>query len=114
MTRKAKRAMGYEMDRDVINWRRVQKISANFSWNDEHLIWIGHIAKCGHGQVWYEGRAFWVHKLMYAAFIGSVPAGHDVHHTCDRKDCCKPGHLELRKRADHTRHHNKARADNGQ
>jgi hypothetical protein len=33
--------------------------------------------------------------MSYEAFIGPIPAGAQVQHKCDRKDCIKPKHLKL-------------------
>lgn len=46
-----------------------------------------------------------VHRLMYEAQRGEIPAGYVVHHACENKRCVNPEHLRAVSRADHTRLH---------
>lgn len=45
------------------------------------------------------GRA-WAHVASHAAFIGPIPSGFDVAHSCLRKDCIEPSHLSLKTHRD--------------
>ncbi len=36
-----------------------------------------------------------VHRVMFMAFRGDIPAGQLVRHDCDNPRCCNPGHLQL-------------------
>ena len=38
----------------------------------------------------YETRA---HRVSYTAFIGEIPEGAHILHTCDNPACCNPEHL---------------------
>jgi hypothetical protein len=50
------------------------------------------------------GKGYYVHRDVYEAFVGPVPEGHQVDHTCVRHDqglfrqqrrrCVRPEHLE--------------------
>ena len=43
-----------------------------------------------------------VHRLAYTAFIGPIPAGLIVRHTCHNRPCCNPEHLVLGTHQDNT------------
>lgn len=35
------------------------------------------------------------HRVSYEVFVGAIPKGSVVMHSCDNKRCCCPGHLTL-------------------
>lgn len=60
----------------------------------------------GYGRVTVAGRQLQVHRVIYELFIGPIPAGLEVDHTCHNDDascaggaacphraCCNPRHL---------------------
>ena len=53
-------------------------------------VWTGHIDKCGYGKC-STGLA---HRESYKAFVGSIPAGHEIDHKCKVRCCVNPDHLE--------------------
>src|SRR5229473_5269532 len=52
-----------------------------------------------------EGVRYSTHRFAYELFIGAIPEGHDVHHTCERQRCCNPDHLQALTEIDHYRLH---------
>lgn len=64
----------------------------------EYWIWPGAKTGHGYGNLYLGGgrnRARWgvAHRIAYEAFVGPIPDGHDVHHTCGLRACVNPWHL---------------------
>lgn len=50
----------------------------------------------GYGMIW-DGRRrnnSKAHRIAYEVWVGEIPLGHDVHHRCRVRACCRPDHLE--------------------
>lgn len=62
--------------------------SSNACW-----LWTGYRDAKGYGQIRIGGRSYWVHRVAYTAFIGPIPDGEHVDHTCGHPACCNPRHL---------------------
>jgi hypothetical protein len=56
-------------------------------------LWTGAKDRAGYGRINYEGRQRGVHRLAYAEFIGPIPEGRFVCHSCDVPSCFNPDHL---------------------
>lgn len=61
-------------------------------------IWTAACNNAGYGAVWFEGRHWHVHRLVYTLLAGPIPDGLTIDHVKDRgctsKPCCWPPHLE--------------------
>ncbi len=56
--------------------------------------WTSHRNGKGYGRFWFNGRNEYAHRFAYFAFIGPIPDGLTIHHTCTNTACVRPGHLE--------------------
>lgn len=69
---------------------------------DGHLLWTGPPRKeGGYGVVWYEGRLWRIHRLVYFLAKGTLSDDVELHHRDDcPKLCAEPEHMtELSKEA---------------
>jgi hypothetical protein len=62
--------------------------------------WQGFVAPNGYGQLWTgsrkngSGKTVLAHRWSYEHFIGPIPDGMVLDHTCRMRDCVNPAHLE--------------------
>lgn len=63
-------------------WRQVDR-------GGDCWLWTGHSEK-GYGRF---GGAL-AHRIAYQMFIGAIPAGLELDHTCETPLCVRPDHLE--------------------
>lgn len=85
--------------------------------------WTGVVDKQGYGRVGYKGRkSETIQRAVYDCFVGPIPAGLHVDHTCHNADpdclnttecmhrrCGNPEHLEPVTRAENTRRNKNSR-----
>lgn len=80
-------------------WRHVERDGPAACWP-----WTAAVNADGYGRFRPGGRAegdAYAHRWIYAALVGPVPEGQDVHHTCGCRRCVNPAHLALAPATEH-------------
>ena len=57
-------------------------------------LWTGWRNHDGYGVYYSTDRTTFVHRLSYQMFVGEIPEGHTIHHTCQQRACFNPEHLQ--------------------
>ena len=58
------------------------------------LEWQGARSAAGYGQVWFNGRLFYTHRVIAQIYLGNPESNQEVMHVCDNRICCAPSHLQ--------------------
>lgn len=69
---------------------RVKKDGTSGCW-----IWTGCKNNKGYGQVKFNGKTHFTHRLSYYFYFGQLLEGQEICHKCDNPICCNPDHLFL-------------------
>lgn len=58
------------------------------------IEWTGGTNKKGYGRLVVDGWTQSVHRVAYETYVGPIPEGHEIDHTCKNRRCINPAHLE--------------------
>lgn len=72
-----------------------EKLERLCRWEQGCLLWSGRADGDGYPLANFDGRPERVHRLMYSNYVGDIPEGMHVNHTCWNRSCLNVKHLEL-------------------
>ena len=72
--------------------RFLEKIGGGIPDTNGCIKWTGN-SRAGYGRIKIAGKQVDVHRLSYMVFVGPMPEGKIVCHTCDCPSCYNPKHL---------------------
>lgn len=74
-------------------------------------LWLGAIDRTGYGRFTFRGsNCFRAHRAAYILYVGEIPEGLVINHTCGVRHCVRPDHLEVTTPAHNAQWNSRARA----
>lgn len=71
-------------------WKKIRVNPETGCWD-----WLGgSVTVWGYGQFHILGHPYQAHNVVYTLYVGPVPGGLELDHTCRNRRCVNPGHLE--------------------
>jgi ribosomal protein S14 len=73
----------------------IERFLTRFEIDPDTECWVWQRGKSkGHGRFRPHERTMQAHVWSYEYFVGPVPAGKELDHTCENRPCVNPDHLE--------------------
>lgn len=107
-----RKVINYENELEVSNKGNLKSIDRFINWNGTKQFRKGVLYKLqsderGYLIKIYKNKKLRIHKLVYEAFIGSIPKGYDVHHINGIKTDNRVENLCLLEKSRHSKMHRK-------
>jgi hypothetical protein len=98
------------LDGQEVTVRLVDRVMRKTELRGACIAYTGPTEREGYGIVTHGRRQLMVHRVVWQAEHGSIPADFVVHHRCRTKTCVALDHLDAMPRDAHTALHNAERA----
>lgn len=71
----------------------IYRFSKHVTKTDSCWIWTGRKGRGGYGVFDWKGTSILAHRASYELYVGKIPDGLDILHSCDNPICVNPEHL---------------------
>ena len=61
----------------------------------ECLVYTGAKVPKGYGKISINGKSWYVSRYSYSKYVGEIPEGMFILHSCDNRPCVLPSHLRV-------------------
>lgn len=99
---------------DDVTFRRFSAKVARRNDPDGCWLWTARIKRHGYGQFRLDGGTVYAHRAAFEHWVGPIPDGALICHTCDVRNCVNPRHLYVGSYSSNARDmHDRLRARGG-
>jgi hypothetical protein len=82
-----------------MNDHTLQRLESKIDKSGDCWLWTGAILPSGYGLINIKQQQYYVHRLIYMLYNGTIPDGMSIRHKC-RGKCVNPEHLEIGTRSE--------------